>query len=337
MSTLSQQQLHDEEFYEDKISNLQAELKSYGKDIIQLLNGIYGGHISSTTSNHRSEGGMKYDLKNNPFKMIDFLKQELIELIQQSQENELLYAKYSSDLQYCQHLTMILSNIGKIISNMNLFDIFLTKYQLIQASEMIMKIESDLIELPKQASQFKSNSSQSNHDSDSTSSDHNKNHGKEIMNLIIHGNIYKLLKNEKQILKIRLKTLLRRLLMNEMIQLDYGLIRIHKKIQDYLKCEEKVIEEPIYLKDVFTAAIISLNLEDLLQEIIDLIWKSVLVPLWKEKKIQSPSKSANADSAEFVLASVLRGLEQGDIIADSKSFLHFFDSLLDVLIVCLQL
>jgi hypothetical protein len=269
----------DMDYFDDKIVNLKAELTSYSKDIMVLLNGIYGSNSFPTS--HKGEE-TKYDLKNNPLQMIQYLKLELTELLEQSQENKEILKRYENDLNYCNELINILNNISKIIDLFNSIELLLSKCKFVDASEVLIKLENEINALPKLNQEINS------------------------------GYIYKIIRNERNLIKIRFKNLMRKIF-NEFVVIETGSVKIQRKISDYLKCEEKVLDQPILLKDILTAIENVDFVSDIIDEITDNIWKLLLVPLWKEKKVQAPSISVNNEYAEFILASILRGFESSSL------------------------
>jgi hypothetical protein len=269
----------DMDYFDDKIVNLKAELTSYSKDIMVLLNGIYGSNSFPTSS---KGGETKYDLKNNPLQMIQYLKLELTELLEQSQENKEILKRYENDLNYCNELINILNNISKIIDLFNSIELLLSKCKFVDASEVLIKLENEISALPKLNQEINS------------------------------GYIYKIIRNERNLIKIRFKNLMRKIF-NEFVVIETGSVKIQRKISDYLKCEEKVLDQPILLKDILTAIENVDFVSDIIDEITDNIWKLLLVPLWKERKVQAPSISVNNEYAEFILASILRGFESSSL------------------------
>jgi uncharacterized protein YaaR (DUF327 family) len=286
MSSLVDHHDGDEEYYDDKISNLKSELLSYGKDLIQLLNGVYSPQ-SVLLSTHAKNA--KYDLKNNPVQMISYLKIELSELLQESHEQKDYLMKHRSDLLYCNDLVTILTKMSKIVELINKCEHFLSSFQFLQVNDVLRQSDDCF----RDVSSFKA----SENSSSSLS---------QLDTIVKSGKVIKLLRNERNLLKSRYKSLLKRIL-NEIILCDYGTIRINKRINDYLKCEDKVLDHPLSSSDVMKSIIDCEFGKDLFSEIIEKIWKALVIPLWREKKVLSPTITIKNDFSEFILASVVRG------------------------------
>jgi hypothetical protein len=210
--------------------------------------------------------------------MIQYLKLELNELVQQSQENSNMLKRFEKDLNYCNELIGVLVVVSKIIELFNSIELLLSRFKFIDASQALIKLDAEIQSLPK------------------------------VNNDINSGFIYKIIRNEKNLIRLRFKNLVKRIF-RELIIIEFGSMKIHKRINDYLKCEERVLEDSIFLKDILIT-IINLDLvEDVLEDFIDNFWRLVLIPMWKEKKIHAPSITTSADYSEFILASILRGVD----------------------------
>ena len=259
----------NEELLEDRIAGLRAELDQYGKELIAMVQAIYGRH----------EKGPAFDLKNSPFQMINVLKQDVVDLIQSAQEQSQYMQQYKADITYCKELADILVTITNIVESMNTFEDHFTSLKLLQCCSILKQIEKGIAKLPGENSHLGA------------------------------GRVCHELRNEKKLLRSRLISKLRRIL-SEAIQFDYGSITVNKHITGYLRVEDRVLDEPLELTELLKASVESECIGDVLDSVLVDMWTYVLVPLWKEKKVQAPNIIISKERAEFQLGSVARG--QGD-------------------------
>jgi len=256
----------DTEVFDDRIQSLKAELDSYGKEIVTLISSIYG----------RYESGPHFDLKNNSFQMINLLKKEAVEMIHLCEEDQQSKKQYEGDLQKCLDLSNALLSIGQICGSLTSFEQALEKLYLVKCCELIKQIEEDVAGLPPSDSIYGS------------------------------GRVCAVLRNESSLCKSRLKSKLRRLLL-EAIQFEYGNVIILKSMSGYVKAEDKVLDEPLPLNELWEAIVFTNSAETLLELILIDLWKYLFFPLWKEKKVLSPDINIKAERAEFTLGSIARG------------------------------
>jgi hypothetical protein len=256
----------DIEIFDDRIESLKAELEECGKDIITLISAIYGTY----------ESGPTFDLKNNSFQMISLLKQEAIEMIHECEEDQQNKKQYEADLQKCLEMSNALLSIGKICGSLRAFEQSFSKLHLMRCCEALTQLEEDLTKLPPASSVFGS------------------------------GRVCVVLRNESKLCKSRLKSKLRRLLL-ESIKFENGNITVVKSLSGYLKAEDKVIDEPLALTEIWEAVVYTSYTEELVEIILKDIWKYLFVPLWKEKKSIAPDINISAERAEIILGSVARG------------------------------
>jgi len=234
----------DIEVFDDRIESLKTELESYGKEIINLITCIYGSY----------ETGPTFDLKNNAFQMINLLKQETIEMIHQCEEHEYQKKQYEYDLQQCLTMSTALLTIATICTSLTQFEQALTKLYVVECCELLIQIEQEITKLPS------ANSS-----------------------LIGSGKVCMNLRHEYQLCSSRLKSKIRRLLF-EAIQFEYGNMIICKSMNGYIKAEDKVIDEPLPLTELWEAIVLTNCTESIVETLFIDIWKYILTPLWKEKK-----------------------------------------------------
>lgn len=221
--------------------------------------------------------GPNYDIKNSPFQMIHLLKQEVSEMIKLSQEQSAYFHKYHQELKYCQDLTELLSRVTNIVESINMFEKYLSGLKLRLCCQQLITIDEEIAKLPRADSPLGS------------------------------GKVCSSLRNEKKLLRSRFIAKLRRLL-SEAIVCDHGSIIVHKHLSGYLRSEDKVLEDPVYLADIWASGLAVECTHQLLDVLLSDIWTFTLLPLWKEKKSQSPNISTSPDRADFTIGSVARGV-----------------------------
>jgi hypothetical protein len=255
-----------EEVIEDRIASLRSELNSYSTDVVNLIQAIYGKHNL----------GPKYDLKNSPFQMVTILKQEVVELLRQSDGHANFLAQHQGDIVYCKNLSDVLSRVAGIVEHFNEFENSMNTLKLASCCRELGIINAELCALPATTS------------------------------LMGGGKVLSCLRNEQKLLRCRLVAKLKRLL-SEAISFDYGSIIVQKRLSGYLRSEDRVVEEGIDLVDVWQALVASDSIEQVLDAQLQDIWNFVFIPMWKEKKNQGPNINTSIERGEFQLGSLARG------------------------------
>lgn len=222
------------EFSEERIDSLKAELDAYGKEIVKLTAAIYSEHAAD-----------KYNLKDSPFQMLSLLREEVTDLLKQSQENVEYFHVHQAKILHCNALMGYLTTIGQIVDKMVLFETALSTVHLLDCCELQDELTALLHALPAGALK------------DSLSKEHG-------------------------LLRCRLINKLRRLL-DDMVRTEYGKISIHA-LEGYIPSEDKVLEHSISLSTIWEAVIAVDAVTDILKAVMRDIWDKLVHPLWREKK-----------------------------------------------------
>lgn len=249
---------------ESRLENLRGELECYGKDIKCLVESIYGHDVNEGDSKLNN-----IDLKNSPFQLISLLRQEVTEIIEESQNQDEVVSRAQADIKFCDEMSEILANISSIVDLMNQFEDDLTNFRFRSALNHIHEIESYLESLPSEDK------------------------------LLGKGKVCRSLKVEHRTQKIRLSSKILRLL-NESINIDSGIIKVAKSLTGYIRCEDKIISDSIQLDDLWSLAISCGALDEFLDKFLESLWDNVFVAIWREKKTQIPSITSNTGFAEIV-------------------------------------
>ena len=119
------------------------------------------------------------------------------------------------------------------------------------------------------------------------------------------GRVCTYLRREGKVLQNRLNTRLRRLL-SACIVTESGRISVRKKLKGMIKGEDKLIEDPILLADIFESlkkcGIIDSSIDDVLSR----VWALVISPLWREKKYCPAIVNLSADYSELYFDTIIK-------------------------------
>lgn len=253
---------------ESRLENLRSELECYGKDIKGLVHAIYGSESEEGNQTQLSN----VDLKNSPFQLINMLRQEILEIVEESQKQEEVIQRSQSDIKFCSDISAVLVTISAAIDSMHHFEDSLINFKFQQCLSYLADIEARLEELPKDDTHI----------------------GK--------GNICRSLRKEFKLQKVRLSNKIIRLI-HESISIEYGSIKVNKKLMGYIRCEDKIIPDTITLEDLWALAVECEVIDEYVEQLTEQIWSQVLQMLWREKRSQIPKISSNSDFGEIVILS----------------------------------
>ena len=125
------------ESFPDRISNLQAELKKCGTDIMS--------HISALYSN--SESGV-INLRNGPRNAIKLLQHDVIACLQSAEERSAIRNVYAADLDNCRNLIDIISRVSDISAKLTQADDAIGGSNLPLACKLISEVQTMLTTIP---------------------------------------------------------------------------------------------------------------------------------------------------------------------------------------------
>jgi hypothetical protein len=110
---------------------------------------------------------------------------------------------------------------------------------------------------------------------------------------------------EGQLLQIQFGARVKRLA-RSCFQVSAGKIQVRKSLVGDVRGEEDVIEKPMALSDIWRALRITLQADDVANELVHSIWHLVYLPLWKEKKTNLAKVTTDAAQAIFILEAIVK-------------------------------
>lgn len=252
----------------ERVSALKSELQLYGEEIVAHIQGLH------TTQELPSKP--KIDLKSDPRNAVILLKHDLQEILQtvnvQSRSEK---EKNSAELEECSALMEVLTNVTKACDLQVRCEEAVAGTNLSAACSLIEELESSIDSLPGINSEVGS------------------------------GYVCQILRKEFQILRYRFQSRLKRMLLNA-VQIEYGRMSVQKCLKGVLTGEDRVLEAPIHLVDIWSSLLAMDCADDCIGRIVSSFWLCVLQPLWKEKKGTAPSVRTAEESSEFIFESISR-------------------------------
>jgi hypothetical protein len=277
-----------EELFEHRIASLKLDLLKYGSDIMDHISVLYAG-------NETTNG---IDLKNDPINMLKILRQDVAEVLQQSQVEVNNNFENRLEIDECSRLSKALSKVSFIAEKLVECEQEVNNYNLEVSCQLIKCIELALLEIP-------------------------------LLNTEIRtGKVYAILHRESKILKSRFTSKLRRLL-NESIKFECGRIHVANKLKGMLRSEDEILEDSIKLSDIWKALVSIDRIDDVLEKVLKSFWMLIIHPLWKEKKPQSPVIDRDENRSELLFENIARN-QQGKVNNDddriNNSSFNYFDN-----------
>jgi hypothetical protein len=252
---------------------------------------IYGDeiveYVSSLYGINQPES--RFELKNDAFSMLNVLQIDVAEILKESQQRSDQKSQHASDIEECNQLAKTLTHISSLVDQIADCEASISKMMLIPACHAIEQINLSLEGLPSPNTELGS------------------------------GTLCTVLKKECKLLNSRLCSKLTRIL-KESVQFEYGHISVHSELRGVLRSEDTIINDPIALKDVWTAINLTARDDEIVEMLLKSLWTYVLRPLWREKKAPAPRTHREADHgisgvSELLLENILRegrALESGN-------------------------
>lgn len=125
------------ESFPDRISNLQAELKKCGNDIMSHISGLYSDNVSGVMN-----------LKNGPRNAIKLLQHDVIDCLQSAEERSVIRNEYASDLDNCRNLIDIISRVSEISTKITQSEEAIGGSNLLLACKLISEVQTMLTFIP---------------------------------------------------------------------------------------------------------------------------------------------------------------------------------------------
>jgi hypothetical protein len=133
-----------QDFFDQRLSALKDELKTYGREIVEHVTSLYGTNSAES----------KFDLKNDAFSMLSVLQIDVAEILKESQQRREYREMHAVELDECSNLAKILSQISSLIDKISECESLISKISLIPACEAIERIHQLLSELPGPSSEI---------------------------------------------------------------------------------------------------------------------------------------------------------------------------------------
>lgn len=126
------------DFFDQRLASLKADLKVYGKEIVDHVTSLYGINVPDS----------RFELKNDAFSMLNVLQIDVAEIIKEAQEKNEFRAQHSSEIEECSRLANLLTQISNIVDRITECETLVNKISLIPACKAIEQISATLDKLP---------------------------------------------------------------------------------------------------------------------------------------------------------------------------------------------
>lgn len=121
--------------------------------------------------------------------------------------------------------------------------------------------------------------------------------------IVNSGIVSTMLKREAKILRARFTTRLRRLLLQDFIQISRGRIIVHRSLSGILRSENTLLSSELLLQNIWTALVLisGTKLDEIISNLLQEVWNCLVYPLWREKKQLTPRINSAGNPSEFIL------------------------------------
>jgi hypothetical protein len=232
----------------------------------------YGDDIINHISTLYSSNSSSIDLKNDPRNMLKIIKHDIAQLLQEAQtESEYNEANLTA-IRECEQLAVALDTIAVASTAIAQCSETIMGADIIAACSAIFDIEKLMKSIPGE----------------------NTAHGS--------GAVCEMLRRESNMLRTRFMSRLGRLL-QDCVHISRGRISISKELTGVLRSEDSLLASAVQLADIWSAliAVGGNKVDSVIGGIISNLWKDILSPLWKERKIQAPRLAINGPQAELAI------------------------------------
>ena len=272
---------------------------------------LYGGEIVDYVSSlyGTNQPDSRFELKNDAFSMLNVLQIDVAEILKESQQRKDQKAQHAMDIEECSQLTNTLTHISSIVDKIADCEALIGKMMLVPAYHAIEQLNISLEGLPGPNTEIGS------------------------------GKVCSILRKECNLLNSRLHSKLMRIL-KESVQFEPGHIAVHQELRGVLRAEDTIINEPIALKEVWTAINLTGRDDEAVDVLLRQLWTCLVRPLWREKKSTAPrvhrvaERGVSAGVAELLLEAVAREGRSLDATGHSKTSSGKKYAFLPVLVVC---
>jgi hypothetical protein len=131
-------------FFDQRLSSLKAELKSYGFEIVEYVTSLY--QINAP--------GCNFDFKNDPFNMLTVLQADVTELLKECDQRQEYKEIHKSEMDECCRLAELLTQISSIMDKITECESLISRLDLLPACDMIELINLALGKLPNDGTEI---------------------------------------------------------------------------------------------------------------------------------------------------------------------------------------
>lgn len=215
-------------------------------------------------------GPSNVSLRNDPLNALQILKSDVREVLDEAADRSEYLTKYKTEINECTHMVNLLSDVGATTQAMTKAADTVTGSDLSVATSGLLELQQCIANLTQAKADVGA------------------------------GKVCVILRKESHIILHRFLSRLRRLL-SSCIQVETGCLRVASKVKGLLHGEELLVEETISLSDVWKSLVHLGAADSSVTEIVRHIWRSMIVPLWKEKRVPPPRVARENSVAEMVI------------------------------------
>lgn len=279
--------MNDIDDIDHRLKGLKADLKSYGDDILNIVNAQYGDSINN----------LNIDMKNEPRNSIYILRQDLTDILSQQmitsneeKTNVNRNIDVNKDLKYCENYLEMLETVTMACDLLEEVDALIESSDLKKICETLNELKIVIKRLPNESTDFGA------------------------------GYVCKHLRKEYGIVKSRFYIRLKRLL-DCCISISAGRLHIKKELCGVVPDEDYIIDSPISLQDIWKSLLAMENATDCINYFVSNLWLNLVKPLWKERKSPPVKSLITHATAEFLIE-----LSVKESSITSSAFSDSFDS-----------
>lgn len=257
-----------EETFSERVASLRSELQSYGRDISDHMQSLFGAQPTALTV-------QPIDLTLNPLNAIPMLQNDVLELLKESKSQGEDSATSREELRECEKLVSTMKKLADVIDAIETATKYTSSCDLKKACESLASLEAKVEGLPSVNTEVGS------------------------------GAVVALLRKEAKLVRYQFSARVRRL-MKASYQISAGRITVTKLLAGVIKGEEDVPAEPLPLADIWTALLATEQAEATTTDILHSLWTHILLPLWKEKRVAAPKISIDEQQSSLCFESLAK-------------------------------
>lgn len=132
------------EQFDQRLSSLKLDLKSYGDDIVEHVMSLYD----------KTQQGSRFELKNDPFGMVGVLQMDVGELLKECQGNADYRNRHSAEIAECDRLTKVLAHMSQTMEKISECETLIAKSSLVAACNYLAQLDSVINGLPSSSTEL---------------------------------------------------------------------------------------------------------------------------------------------------------------------------------------